>query len=170
MGSSPGGLDTGGGGIAGTIRAGAPASRPPFRGDPCVGYGLVLTVVDTSTWIVVRDGWTLGVTIELHDGRVVNVPAGRIVVTLRELERIEDNDIDAYLDWLDVPPRWTRRPLVPVDVGFVARLRVGDRVTLRAELEVEPRAVDYRTVPPLRTTGVPILAPAHRSTIVYGPV
>ncbi len=141
----------------GTIRA-TEAFASPLSMDECAAYGMELA---TTRWFrrypMYRDGEIGACRLELDDGRVVDIPAGRCVVDLRQAtpDSAYFDPARRFLAKLNAEPGQTKYRLVPFDTASLVLLRDGDRVTLHTPLQdvldpTAPHTGGYRDAAPTR--------------------
>jgi hypothetical protein len=112
---------------------------------------------------MLRDTACAGFTLELDDGRRVEVPAGPIEVAMEgaRLEPLSTDEWRALLAWLRAAPSPEPRPVIPHDDVIACRIADGDRVELWAELA--PGDAPYRGTPNLHARP-PIRVRQNRSS------
>lgn len=138
----------------------------PLSYEACAAWGVVLTNKRAvGGKVVLRDGGTGGLSLTLDDGRVLEVPAGRVRVVGT------GTDLDAnpaYLKTID--PGYSSvepHPVVPFDTAHEIRFAVGDQVEIIGGLveQFDPDGKGgYRDMPATRWTldGVCTLVRAAR--------
>lgn len=120
--------------------AGGAKVRPPLGEGEGVAFGLVL---ESSEAIgegpgLLFAGASGGFTVELDDGRVLEVPAGRIRVDGARWARASSVEARELAERLDHRGDADPHPPIPADRARVAVLAVGDRVAITASLERAP--------------------------------
>ena len=112
----------------------------PTSGQACAAWGLELRYVgEWGTAIILRAGFTEGVTIRLDDGGDVRLPAGPIWLA-GELPQVDDFDVtsfEAFMRMVDPAraPGAELWPPLPHNVVVEDSLHVGDRVELSGRFE-----------------------------------
>ncbi len=85
---------------------------------------------------MLRDAVTAGFDVQLDDGRVVRVPAGRIAVRGKlQKEPVTEERLERYLREVDPSRATESRDLFPHDFARALVVRPGDRVDVLGELE-----------------------------------
>lgn len=125
--------------LLGRVAAGAKA-RPPLGEGEGVAWGVVLESSDAigEGAGLLFAGASGGFTVELDDGRALEVPAGRARVESARWARAssaEARELAARLDHRSDPDP---HPPIPADRARVAVLSVGDRVAITAPVERAP--------------------------------
>jgi len=125
--------------VRGTVLESKELGQNPITGDACVGWAAELS---SKRWfahhVMLRDGESYGFDVELADGEVVRVPAGRL-----RLDRGGDEERPEYLDGYlaTVDPQHDRdalEPAIPFDSASVVTVRPGDKIELAGELHRAP--------------------------------
>lgn len=134
--------------LRGKVRS-AVGTKAPFSGIACAAWGVVVQHERTTGGpFMLRDGATAGMEIELDDGRVMSIPAGRVRV---DGNGSKENVTEAYLRGID--PSYVaneERPVIPVDEAREVRLALGEAVEIIGGLEerFDPNApAGYRDAP-----------------------
>jgi len=135
----------------GTIVSGIPMPGP-FTGQECVGWIVEIALAEAG--VMLRDGETRGLGVELRDGHVVHIAPGMLRMHLRaRSDSMSSDAIATYLASLDLAEE-----LIRWDEARALELRVGDHVELTAEF-ASREVTGYRESAPLalRTLDVPFV-------------
>ena len=140
-----------------------PTLGSPISGAACVGYATSLAT-KSGPWgaeaTMLRDAATIGFTVQLDDGRRVQVPAGPMVLDMRNAEQVSApaGAVGRYLTAID--PTATGDDLLPFPYDKVRErlLRPGDRVEIIGPVEA---TVDVSAAPTgYRDAAATVLTPA----------
>jgi hypothetical protein len=148
--------------LRGKIRE-ATLGPAPFTGTPCAAWAVTITHDRTTNGpVMLRDGATAGLTLELDDGRTAQIPAGRVRIAARGDEAKVSIDYLRSIDrdYHDIEAHG----VIVVDEGHEVRLAIGDAVEIVGGLEerFDPNAPGgYREAPAtqLILSGTPTLVP-----------
>ena len=122
--------------MVGTIVSGTPMPGP-FTGGECVGWVVEISLAEAG--VMLRDGETRGLGIELRDGRGLRVPPGTLRMHMRA--RSDSMSSEALAQYV---VRFEEgEELIRWDEARVLELRVGDQVELTAEVTGDD-AIGYR--------------------------
>jgi hypothetical protein len=148
---------------SGVVRSGTPLATP-WKAGNALAYAMELFEKRVfGGGAMLRDARTAGFEVQLDDGRLLHVPAGRLRIVSRlekvDVDRSRLGDVAAELGGRRDA---AERALFPFDHARGLTVGPGDRVDVLGEVETSPDATTgYRAAEILKPVGVPVLRVRH---------